>query len=189
MIDIGYGIRLGLLLWKYRGKQPSKDLFIQTITPGRCSLNDLDTNFHMNNSRFLRESDFGRIELLIQTGLWNIIMKQRNKGFKDASIFVSALQVQFRQSIQWGDQFNIHSTINGWDDKAFYIEQSITQNKNQQIAFSLIGRLVPTPRSLTPQSLVDQLNIGLIQSPSLSNNIQTFKDNHRLDFNHIKSKS
>ncbi len=59
MIDIGYGIRLASLLWKYKGKEPSKNVFIETILKGRCWANDLDTNLHMNNSRYLRECDFG----------------------------------------------------------------------------------------------------------------------------------
>ena len=119
MLDIGYGIRLASLLWKFRGKEHCGSPLIESVVRGRCWLNDLDTNIHMNNSRFLRECDFGRFSLLIETGLWNILMKERKKGIKDASILVSALQCQFRESIQWGDYFNIHSRIEGWDDKAF----------------------------------------------------------------------
>ncbi len=188
MIDIGYVVRLAALLWKYKGKKLNKNLFVETIVNGRCWPNDLDTNMHMNNARYLRECDFGRFSLLIETGLWNILLERRKNGIKETNIVVSALQVQFRQSIELGDRFEIYSRINGWDDKAFYVEQWITLEKNKEIAFSLLARLCPIPRSLTPQMLVNDLQIGTIQSPQLSSNIEIFKENHRLNFEDIKSK-
>jgi acyl-CoA thioesterase FadM len=188
MIDIGYGIRLAALVWKHKGKQANKNLFAETIVNGRCWANDLDTNMHMNNSRYLRECDFGRISLLLESGLWNVLFKRRKTGIKDANIVVTALQAQFRQSLEWGDRFKIYSRINGWDDKAFYLEQWITLDKTNEIVFSLLARMVLIPRSLTPQMLIDDLQIGRIESPKLSPNIQIFKENHRISFEDIKSK-
>jgi YbgC/YbaW family acyl-CoA thioester hydrolase len=188
MLDIAYAVRLIALLWKHKAKKVPKNLFCETVVHGRCWPNDLDMNWHMNNSRYLRECDFGRISLLIETGLWNAVGERRKNGMKDVNILVSALQVQYRQSVELGDQFEIRTRINGWDDKAFYLEQSMILEKNGEIAFLMLVRFALTPRSLTPQMLVDDLQIGSIQSPSLSPYMQNFKENYKLDFKDIKSK-
>ncbi|CAF1207626.1 unnamed protein product [Rotaria sordida] len=168
MFDIGYAIRVIALLFRYKGNKKCKNIFSESVVKGRCWPNDLDLNWHMNNSRYLRECDFGRYSFLLETGLWNRLIERRKKGMKNSSIIVSALQVQYRQSVELGDRFEIRTRINGWDDKAFYFEQSIILEKNQQAAFSLIVRLVTIPRSLTPQMLIDDLQIGSIQSPKFS---------------------
>jgi len=188
MIDIGYAIRLMALIWRYKGKEVNKNVFSETVIHGRCWPNDLDLNWHMNNSRYLRECDFGRISLLLETGLWNVLLKRKKSGMKDANIVVSALQVQYRQSIELGDQFQIRTRINGWDDKAFYFEQAMIIDKNQETAFLMLIRFSLTPRSLTPQMLVNDLQIGSIQSPKLSPAIEAFKQNYKLNYSDLKSK-
>ncbi|CAF1059741.1 unnamed protein product [Rotaria sp. Silwood1] len=187
MFDIGYAIRVFVLLWRYKGNKKYKNIFSQSVINGRCWPNDLDLNFHMNNSRYLRECDFGRYSYLIETGLWNAIIQRKKKYMKNSTIVVSALQVQYRQPIELGDKFQILTRINGWDDKAFYLEQFIIMDKNGQAAFSLLVRLVLIPRSLTPQILIDDLKIGSIKSPTLSTAVQAFRRNHQLTFSPIKS--
>jgi acyl-CoA thioesterase FadM len=142
----------------------------------------------MNNARYLRECDFGRTLLLLETGLWDALLQRRKNQMKDANLVVSAFQVQYRQSVELGDTFKIRTHIHGWDDKAFYLEQSMILEKNHQTAFILLVRLALTPRSLTPQMLIDDLRIGSIQSPTLSPAMQIFKENHRLTYQEIKSK-
>jgi YbgC/YbaW family acyl-CoA thioester hydrolase len=170
------------LFWRYKGKGKRKNLFDETIVKGRCWTNDLDFNWHMNNARYLRQCDFGRVSLILETGLWDAILIRRKNGMKDVSILVSALQVQYRQSVELGDRFEIQTRINGWDDNAFYLEQSMILNKNKQIAFLMLARFALTPRSLTPQMLVDDLYSGSIQSPTLSPIVQVFKDNYKLNY-------
>jgi acyl-CoA thioesterase FadM len=188
MLDIGYAVRVIALSWKHRAKKVPKNLLGETVIHGRCWPNDLDINLHMNNSRYLRECDFGRFAFLLESGLWNVLLKRRKTGMKDSSIVVSALQLQYRQSIQLGDRFQIISRIDGWDDKAFYMEQSMILDKNGKTALLSLGRFAVTPPSLTPQMLVDDLQIGSIQSPSLSPTTQNFKENYKLDLKGVQSK-
>jgi YbgC/YbaW family acyl-CoA thioester hydrolase len=186
MFDFGYFVRTLSLFWRNKGK--TKNLLDEVIVKGRCWTNDLDLNWHMNNSRYLRECDFGRVSLLIETGLWDVLLERRKNGMKDANIIVSALQVQYRQSVELGDTFEIRTRINGWDDKAFYLEQSMILDKNKQIVFLMLIRYALTPRSLTPQMLVDDLKIASIESPILSPAMQILKDNYRLNCESIRSK-
>jgi YbgC/YbaW family acyl-CoA thioester hydrolase len=186
MFDFGYFVRTLSLFWRHKGK--TKNLFDETIVKSRCWTNDLDFNWHMNNARYLRQCDFGRVLLLIETGLWDNILIRRKNGMKDANFIVNALQVQYRQSVELGDSFEIRTRINGWDDKAFYLEQSMIVDKNKETALLMLIRFALTPRSLTPQMLVDDLNSGSIQSPTLSPAMQIFKENYKLNYQHTTSK-
>ena len=181
MLDIGYPIRLLLLLWRYKG-QKRGSILSETVLDGRCWPIDLDIFFHMNNSRYIRECDFGRIGYFFETGLWDVLKQRKRNGFRNANMVVSALQSQFRQSIKLGDKFQIRTRLNGWDDSAFYLEQSIILHKNNQTAFSLLARIVLTTRSLTPQMLIDDLHNEPIQSPQLSPAMESFKQNYRLSY-------
>ncbi|UJR10186.1 hypothetical protein I4U23_014401 [Adineta vaga] len=187
MFDFGYFVRSFVLFQRFKGKVKTKKLFDESIIKGRCWTTDLDFNWHMNNARYLRQCDFGRIALLVETGLWDAIMIRRKNGMKDAGILVGALQVQYRQSVEFGDRFEIRTKINGWDDKALYLEQAMVLDKNKQIAFSMLIRFGLTPRTFTPQMLVDDLNIGHIQSPTLSPAVEIFKQNYRIDYQPVKS--
>lgn len=186
MFDFGYALRLIGLGLKHWNRKPA-DLFAENIVRGRCWLNDLDTFRHMNNSRYLREADFGRISLLIQTGLWHSLRKQKN-AYKQVGIVVSAIQVQYRRSVKLGDQFEIRTRLNGWDEKAFYIEQSMNLRKTNEDACLYLVRLSLTSKSVTPQMLVDSLQTGSVQSPPLSQNMINFKNNHRITFSLVPLK-
>ncbi|CAF0738904.1 unnamed protein product [Adineta ricciae] len=188
MLDFGYFLRMYFLANQSKGKKKDGDLFGDYIINGQCWLNDLDLYWHMNNSRYLRECDFGRTSLLIETGLWRAVVERRNTNMKDAGLLVSALQVQYRQSIELGDKFQIVTRLHGWDDRAFYFEQLIILEKNKQTAFSVLVRTALTPRDLTPQMLVDDLQRGSIQSPKFSPDVQIFADNYKLNLQPLKSK-
>ena len=191
MFDVAYLVRLLSLVW--RSKKPSEQGNIALISEvkGKCGLADLDVNWHMNNARFLREADFGRFSLLMETGLWtSLLQRRKHPETKEANVIVSAIQVQYRQSLNWGETFLIRSRIDGWDDKAFFLEQQLIRQDNQRVACALLVRLVLLPRSLTPQMLVDQLHLSSSSSssPSLSPAMELFRLNHRLNSQPIPSK-
>jgi acyl-CoA thioesterase FadM len=188
MLDVGYFLRTVLLGIRYKGRKQDGDLFDDYVVNGQCSLSDLDLNWHMNNSRYLRECDFGRFVLLFETGLWKAVMNRRTSGMKDANLVASAFQVQYRQSLVRGDRFQIVTRLHGWDDRAFYFEQVMVREKDQRVAFSLLMRMALTPRDLTPQMLIDDLKRGVIQSPVLAANVQNFVDHYKLNLRSIKSK-
>ena len=188
MIDIGYVTRVLALLWRQRGKEKLRNIWVESVVSGRCWPNDLDINWHMNNARYLREADFGRFSLLMETGLWDCLLKRRQTVGKQCNVVVSAIQVQYRQSVHLGDRFEFRSRVNGWDDRAFYLEQWMTMERTKETACSFLVRLALVPRRLTPQMLVDDLQMRPISSPPLSPVMHRFRDNHRLNFSPIPSK-
>jgi len=188
MFDFGYVFRVIALNWRSKSKVQVKDLFSEFILPGRCWINDLDINWHMNNSRYLRECDFGRIDWLMKTGFWNAMLETRKSNVKDLNLVVSSCQAQFRRSIELGDRFKIYTRLCGWDDRALYMEQWMVTDKDNQIAFALLVRIALTSRSVTPQMLIDALQLGAIQSPELSETMRNFKENHQISSSGVKAK-
>ncbi|CAF1530796.1 unnamed protein product [Adineta ricciae] len=186
MFDLGYFIRASRLFWRSKTAGKVKHILDESIIKGRCWTTDLDTNWHMNNARYLRQCDFGRITLLLENGLWDAVLARRKTGMKDATVLVSALQTQYRQSVQLGDRYDIRTRIHGWDDKAFYLEQAIVLDTNQKIAFLMLIRFALVPRSLTPQMLVDDLDLGVKQSPPFSPSVKAFQENYQLSYPIIK---
>ena len=119
--------------------------------------------------------------------LWRLRGKEKLRNIWVESV-ISAIQVQYRQSVQLGDRFAIRSRVHGWDDRAFYLEQWMTMERTKETACSFLVRLALIPRRLTPQMLVDDLQMGPISSPPLSSVMHRFRDNHRLNFSSIQSK-
>lgn len=79
--------------------------------------NDLDTNLHMNNGRYLTLMDLGRLDLILRTGLWRVMRTQRWMPL------VGAVVVRYKRSLQPLRTFRLSTHLLGWDGKWFYIEQ------------------------------------------------------------------
>ncbi|MCM2343518.1 MAG: thioesterase family protein [Alphaproteobacteria bacterium] len=79
--------------------------------------NDLDTNIHMNNGRYLTIMDLGRFDLVLRTGLLAHMMKQK------AMPVLSAAQVRWRLSLNPFQKFTLETRVVCWDDKWVYMEQ------------------------------------------------------------------
>ena len=84
---------------------------------GRVMPTDIDFHLHMNNARYLRECDFGRMRLLLRTGLW--AATKRQKGF----IVLGASTIRYRKPLNLFNPFVLSSKIVHWDKSNVYIEQ------------------------------------------------------------------
>jgi acyl-CoA thioesterase FadM len=82
----------------------------------RCWPNDLDTNMHMNNGRYLTIMDLGRLDLIARTGLWPVM-----RARKWYPVIASA-KISFRRSLNVFETFELTTQVIGWDDKWLYIE-------------------------------------------------------------------
>jgi len=80
---------------------------------------DIDILMHMNNGRYLSLFDLGRWDLLVRTGLWDVMREH------DWYAVVSAETVTFRKSLQLWQRFDIESRMLGHDDRAVYMEHRV----------------------------------------------------------------
>lgn len=88
-----------------------------------CSLrlhvlpNDLDTNGHMNNGRYLTLMDLGRLDLVMRTGLMPFMI--RNKSVP----ILAAAKIRYRIPLHVFEPFDIQTRVLCWDEKWIYMEQ------------------------------------------------------------------
>lgn len=93
------------------------DILAPSLVNLRVLPNDLDFNLHMNNGRYLTMMDLGRLDLILRTGLFKIMVQQ-----KSVPILASA-SIRYRLSLDPFQKYSIQTQILGWDEKWFFIEQ------------------------------------------------------------------
>ena len=77
------------------------DLLRPTVLRGMVLPSDIDFLMHMNNSKYLREMDFGRSKLYLESGLREQARKVR------ASTLVAAISIRYRRSLQLWQLFTL----------------------------------------------------------------------------------
>ncbi|GAA5031590.1 acyl-CoA thioesterase [Microbacterium fluvii] len=76
---------------------------------------DIDLLGHMNNGRYGSLFDLGRFDLLIRTGMWDLV---EEKGWYAV---VASETITFRKSLQLWQRFTIESRLHGHDEKSVYL--------------------------------------------------------------------
>lgn len=79
---------------------------------------DLDLSFHMNNGRYLTLMDLGRIDVMVRSGLWREVMK--NKWTPIAS----AIAIRFRRELRPFQKFYLETRLACWDKDLVVMEQT-----------------------------------------------------------------
>lgn len=92
---------------------------VEPATVGRVTLHtlptDLDLLGHMNNGRYASLFDLGRFDLLIRTGIWDMLNEQRWYAV------VASETVTFRKSLELWQRFTVESRLLSHDDKSVYM--------------------------------------------------------------------
>ncbi|NYE18835.1 thioesterase family protein [Microbacterium immunditiarum] len=76
---------------------------------------DLDLLGHMNNGRYASLFDLGRFDLMVRTGLWDLLREKRWYAV------VASETITFRKSLELWQAFTVESRLIGHDDKATYM--------------------------------------------------------------------
>jgi acyl-CoA thioesterase FadM len=79
--------------------------------------NDVDSNLHMNNSRYLLAMDVGRWELVARTGFWRELLRRR--WFP----VVGSATLRFRRSLGPFQRYRLVTRLVAWDEKWCFLEQ------------------------------------------------------------------
>ena len=80
---------------------------------------DLDMSLHMNNGRYLTLMDFGRLDILVRTPLWKMVVRN---GWTPV---VSSSLVRFRRELKLFEPFVLESFITSWSEKTVIFEQRL----------------------------------------------------------------
>ena len=58
-----------------------KSILHDSIVYSICWSTDLDINWHMNNARYFRELDFGRIDYWLRSGLYSALKELKSNAY------------------------------------------------------------------------------------------------------------
>ena len=89
------------------------------VSHHRCWPQDLDVFIEMNNGRILTILDLGRTMLARRVGLLRTLKEHR------WGLTMAGVSVRYRKRIKPFVKFRVVSRAVGWDDRFFYLDQSI----------------------------------------------------------------
>ncbi len=81
---------------------------------------DLDLNFHMNNSRYLKIMDLGRWQFILRVGLLSVCVRRRWR------VIAGAIDITYLRSLKLFQHFTLSTRLECWDHKWLIIEQRFT---------------------------------------------------------------
>jgi acyl-CoA thioesterase FadM len=115
-----------LRMWR----TPRRPLLDESCVAFRVMPNDCDINLHMNNGRYLSLMDLGRVHLMRQTRLLDVIVREKWMPV------LAAAEINFIRPLAPLQRFELVTTLTSWDDKYFYLEQKFeVQGKLHAHAF------------------------------------------------------
>jgi len=135
------------------GFKSSLDLLDKLNSTHRVLPNDLDLLGHMNNGRYLTVADGARVELLIRAGVW--------KTMKQMKIYpvLAGETIQFRQSLELFESYEIDTVVIGWDDKFIYIEHKYHRlGKTCALAIVKVRMIGPKKARYSPLEFIKLVN-------------------------------
>ena len=137
-------------LIKFRNKPLG--LFDAHISTHRCLPWDIDPWLELNNGRTLTIFDLGRVPFFVRTGAINVI---REKKWR---VTVAGTCARYRRRITTLEKVTMISRFIGWDDKFFYIDQSMWK-QNGECANQLLVRsaIVGENGIVSPKAMADAI--------------------------------
>lgn len=119
---------------------PRMGLFDTHVSEHRCWPQDIDMWMELNNGRTLTIYDLGRIPMTERLGVMDVLKTER------WGITVAGSVVRYRRRIRPFEKFEMRSRGLFWDDKFFYMDQTIWK-KNGECANHAVFRTAVTDRS------------------------------------------
>ena len=123
--------------------------------------NDIDFNFHLNNSRYLSCMDYGRIHMMAACGILAPAIKERWMPL------VGSVDITYRRSLDLWASFELRSRTLCWDEKWIYMEQSFSSQDGLAAVAWVKGLFRSKEGNIPPQSIVDLVAPGTASPPVL----------------------
>ncbi len=136
---------------------------------------DLDLSMHVNNSRYWALMDLGRIDLIIRSGLWRAVVRNR------WSPIVNAARIRFRRELTPFRRFRIETRIVAWTDTFVIMEHRVlTAGKAGRdivsaVALASTGLYDRKAKSfVSVERLFGALGLDVLPSPEPSPDVAAF---------------
>lgn len=148
-----------LIIGKFKPKLNIND---KSVLKLRVYPNDIDTNLHLNNGRYLTLMDLGRVDLMLRTPLMKIVKKQHWYPV------VGGLNIKFLRSIQPFQKFEIHTQVVFWDEKWIFLQQDFYV-KNKLCSTAIVKALfIGQGNKINSQTLLATLGENAPIKPTLT---------------------
>ena len=155
-----------LRLLTRRPKHPDADVLQPAIVHGMVLPSHIDYLKHMNNAKYVREMNFGRTMLYLESGLLDVTRKL------GAGTLIAAISIRYRKSLQLWQRFTLATKILHWDDCAFYLEQRFVGSEGFTHAIALVKMVVRSKKErFSPSDIIKMISTrdeDQIKSPPLS---------------------
>lgn len=144
-------IRLVWQVLKYR-KAPPLPVNGIHVSHHICLPWDIDPWLELNNGRTLTFYDLGRIPAAVRVGLVGALKRNR------WGLTMAGASVRYRRRIKTFEVIEMRSRATWWDDKFFYIEQSMWK-KNGDCANHIVYRSAVTSKDgiVRPSKVVEAI--------------------------------
>jgi acyl-CoA thioesterase FadM len=131
---------------------------------------DIDIFMELNNGRTLTLFDLGRIPLAVRTGL------DKQLSANKWGLTVAGVSVRYRRRIRMFERIEMISRLVSWDDRFFYIEQSMWKSDGE-CANQAMFRTAVTDRNgiVSPSRVAEALGVS-DASPPLPPSFQAWAD-------------
>jgi acyl-CoA thioesterase FadM len=136
-------IRMAYQFWRHR-KDPPLGLTDTHVSRHLCWPVDIDVFLELNNGRTLTLFDLGRIPLARRIGMDKVL---RDKGW---GLAVAGASVRYRRRITTFQTITMKSRGVTWDDRFFYVEQSMWTAKGECSNHALIRSAVTSRGGIVP---------------------------------------
>ena len=165
-VDVWYFIRsfqfiLKTKLGLKKRRYSLKNVLSPVIIHGIVLPSDIDHHMHMNNSKYLREMDFGRIKLYFESGM---LETARRLG---AATLVAAISIRYRRSLQLWERFSLSTKVLHWSSDAFYLEQRFINKDGFTCAIAMVKMIAKGKSGRMPPDEIIQQVVGEGESHKL----------------------
>jgi len=143
--------------------------------------NDIDFNFHLNNSRFLTCMDYARMHQVAATGIFDVVLRHRWMPL------VGSVYITYRRPLHIFTPFEIATRTVAWDDKWFYKEQCFSFAGGLAAIAWVKGAFFDGKSTVPPQQIIDEIERGH-ESPPIPEGMLTWNDLTRENLQHGERK-
>ncbi|XP_062514505.1 protein THEM6-like [Corticium candelabrum] len=140
---------------------------------------DIDALGHMNNSRYLREFDYGRLDWFTATDLYQAARKLQ----PSRAPVVAAISIRFRKSLLLFQVFDIKTRLMAWDEESLYLEQRIVNGRDFVCAIVLCKSVVP---GVNPQDLFNEIEGNRVTSPPMPADLCSWISSNKNSSNRLR---
>lgn len=154
--------------WNGKGHTSQKAILAPYDLDGIVLPSDLDFMCHMNNSKYLREMDYGRIGMIFESGVYGAI--RENRG----TTSLAAHCIRYRRSLTLFQRFVLRTRVLCWDEDTFYIEQRMLRKRDGFVSAINVAKVVV--RGTTVPAVLKTWLGESIESPPFPPDVQRWAE-------------